>query len=55
MIMTVSQSPKIDESPSRVRKTYGPPRLVRFGSMRELTASGSVNKNENTGHPTGRL
>ncbi len=33
---------------------YAAPTLVVYGDMVKLTATGSVNKTENGGHPTGR-
>lgn len=39
----------------RVKKSYVSPFLVRYGDVRVLTQSGSIAKNENTGHPNGRL
>lgn len=38
---------------TEVTKAYKAPRLTVYGSVTELTATGSVNKTENGGHPDG--
>lgn len=43
------------KAPAAVKKPYRAPALTPLGSLREMTANGSVNKNENNGHPDGRL
>ncbi|NLF75070.1 MAG: lasso RiPP family leader peptide-containing protein [Chloroflexi bacterium] len=40
---------KVSKETSQLRKQYAPPRLIEYGSIRELTKSGSVKKNENQG------
>lgn len=34
------------------RPSYAPPRVTVYGSVKKLTASGTIPGNENGGHPT---
>ena len=38
-----------------IKKKYQAPQLKIYGSVALLTTGGSVNKNENNGHPDGRF
>lgn len=40
-----------DNKKSHPKRDYQPPELREYGSIRELTASGSSGKRENRGHP----
>lgn len=49
----MNDSDKFAEEALSSGKAYSSPQLVHYGRVRELTTSGSVNKNENGGHPSG--
>ena len=41
------EKPRVEISPS-VKSTYAPPRLVEYGPLKTLTASGSLGQMENS-------
>lgn len=53
----MSQKRNVDAAPSStasaVRKVYVPPRLERFGTIRELTLGPGFNNNFDGAHPPG--
>jgi len=44
-----------DEKAIGIKKPYLTPSLCCYGTLKELTRGGTVARNENVGHPEGRL
>ena len=42
---------KAPDKPQRPAKAYTKPRLIQYGSIRELTKAGTGNKNEDNQNP----